>query len=522
MHQVEDFFLLPNQEHDGSSLQKTMVNFCNEYLEQLALGDAPALGARVNELANAALRLFDGDKPLEVGGAPKDKPKQDWVIAMNLGTDFGNECSIEKRTKKLQELAADTKGKPVTIVVQYAVKDSEGKFKLERFALNDGKVVKLESPGRSGGYASDVEQLLKFTNQNYPSQNLGLILDSHGTGNGGMQSDVGNMSLTELRDSVTKALKNSGHEKLDLLQFNACLMAQNGVLESTQGIARHIVASAEPEGTGTQGRDFDNKVFTELLKKPSMSASELADVAIQNARDHAQDFPTLAHFDMEKYGKFRESLDTFGEKMAKLCEDPAQLEVIRGIIRETFSYGGGSFRLSNFFQHFGGKEKFDDKPHYSPHSSPDVKPDGSPDVKPSGRPNGNPDGGWLEQLFKPPLQASELGSLVGSGLRCESGRRDLKDFVARVLLAISKGQLKDPDGSLEKAAKALLIDGTALIKSFFGEGERRRNLGGLSTFLPAGAGDDGSADPVPSTNGGWREFQQVLRKSFEKSVGKQR
>lgn len=478
MRNVEDFRFGTNTDIDVSL--QTATNFSDEYMKQLTLADTASIGYRAGEAARAALKLFDGDKPLEVGGAPREHPRQDWVIAMNLAADFGNECTIEKRTKKLQELAADTRGKPVTIVVQFAVKQKDGACKLERFALNGGKVVKLESPGRSGGYASDVEQLLKFTSQNYQTRNLGLILDSHGTGNGGMSGDTGSLSLTELRDSVTRGLRNSGHDKLDLLQFNACLMGQNGVLESTQSIARHIVASAEPEGTGAQGRDFDNRVFRELLRNPSMTAGDLADVGIRQARDMARDFPTLAHFDMEKYGKFRESLDVFGEKMAKLCKDPAQLAVIQNIIRETFAYGGGSIKFLNLFLG-GGK----DKPFL-----------------------GKPD------FIKPP-SGSDWGfqGIGGSGFRAESGRRDVKDFVARVLLAISKGQLKDEDGSLEKAAKSLLIDGTALVKSFFADGKERMNTGGLSAFLPTSATDDGFGDPMPSNTGGWRQFQQSLRDS---------
>ena len=89
----------------------------------------------------------------------------------------------------------------------------------------------------------------------------------------------------------------------------------------------------------------------------------------------------------------------------------------------------------------------------------------------------------------------------------------MKDFVARVLLAISKGQLKDEDGSLEKAAKNLLIDGTALVKSFFADGKERMNTGGLSALLPTSATDDGFGDPMPSNTGGWRQFQQSLRDS---------
>lgn len=516
MRNVEDFHFGPNADIDVSL--QTATSFSNEYMEQLALADSASFGARAGEAARAALRLFDGDKPLEVGGASRGRPRQDWVIAMNLAADFGNECTIEKRTKKLQELAAETRGKPVTIVVQFAVKQKDGACKLERFALNDGKVVKIESPGRSGGYASDVEQLLKFTNQNYQTRNLGLILDSHGTGNGGMSGDTGSLSLTELRDSVTRGLRNSGHHKLDLLQFNACLMGQNGVLESTQSIARHIVASAEPEGTGAQGRDFDNRVFRELLRNPSMTAGDLADVGIRQATDMARDFPTLAHFDMEKYGKFRESLDAFGEKMAKLCKDPAQLAVIQNIIRETFAYGGGSIKFLNLFLGGGKDNPFLGKPLLDFAKPPTPPMDFSKPPVGFGKP---PLGG----LGKPPWDGVKppIGGDWGfpgdgsSGFRAESGRRDVKDFVARVLLAISKGQLKDEDGSLEKAAKSLLIDGTALVKSFFADGKERMNTGGLSAFLPTSAHDDGFSDPMPSNMGGWRQFQQALRDSLGKA-----
>lgn len=497
------------------------------YLDRFTTTGSAALRAAQDiTLGPLFFRLFEGDKPIEVNPDPEPPVKQEWTIAMYIATDFGSECTIEKRTKKLQELAEGTKGKPVTIVVQTAAKNKDGTYDVERFALKNGAIVKLESPGKTKGYAQDVEDLLKFTTKKYESKNLCLTLDSHGSGNGGLHGDVGDMSLADLNKAVKNGLKGTGHEKLDLLQFDACLMAQNGVLESTCDITKHIVASAEPEGTGAGAANADNRQLTELLKKPKMTAGELADIFVAQSKDNP-DFKTLAHFDMEKYQKFRKSLDTFGEKLAKQCANANNLKTIRKICSETFVYGKGGFPFGFMMP----------KPPAAPGMENEAQPDswlmrrlqgllGGSKFS-SGRemqPEMPPPGYGPEYQGRPSLEprpsipsyeeSSDVHGIFGM-FRGNPNKRDLKDFVARVLLAIDKGHLTDEDGSLRQAAKDVLIDGTALTKSFYGRDERK-NLGGLSAFLPAEPTDGAKTDPVISTTGGWRDFQKILRESGAK------
>ncbi|MBY0551257.1 MAG: hypothetical protein K2W95_28510 [Candidatus Obscuribacterales bacterium] len=499
----------------------------DSYLDFLPTTGSAALRAAQDITFGPLLRLFEGDKPIEVVNPDPEPPaKQEWTIAMYIATDFGNECTIEKRTKKLQELAEGTKGKPVTIVVQTAIKNKDGTYDVERFALKNGAIVKLESPGKTKGYAQDVEDLLKFTTKKYESKNLCLTLDSHGSGNGGLHGDVGDMSLADLNKAVKNGLKGTRHEKLDLLQFDACLMAQNGVLESTCDITKHIVASAEPEGTGAGAASADNKQLTELLKKPKITASELADIFVAQSKDNP-DFKTLAHFDMEKYQKFRKSLDTFGEKLAKQCAKPDNLKTIRKICSETFVYGKGGFPFGMMMPKPPGAADNENAP--QPHGwlmrrlqglpgsgaqlpadkemPPEVPRPGLPDHprRPSLEPRSS---------ISPYEEPSESHGIFAM-FRGNPNKRDLKDFVARVLLAIDKGHLTDEDGSLRQAAKDVLIDGTALTKSFYGRDERK-NLGGLSAFLPAEPTDGAKTDPVISTTGGWRDFQKILRESGAK------
>ncbi|MFX8805410.1 hypothetical protein ABTM67_19700, partial [Acinetobacter baumannii] len=58
-----------------------------------------------------------------------------------------------------------------------------------------------------------------------------------------------------------------------------------------------------------------------------------------------------------------------------------------------------------------------------------------------------------------------------------------------------------------------LKEGESVTKSFFGRGERK-GLGGLSVYLPA----DGAHDDIAtiSSTGGWRQFQELLKKAEKK------
>lgn len=480
------------QEANSASEQK---QFSNEAFAEFTMGRTSWRDRYHRQLDEKLSKIFDGDKPLEINCGPKAQEKQNWTIAMNLQTDFGGECTIEKRTKKLQELAGQTEGKPVTIVVQASVKDEEsGKYNVERFVLKDGKVQKLKSPGESNDYGADIESLVKFATQNYPSKNLGLILDSHGHGNEGLQGDSSDVSMADLKKHVQSGLKGSGHEKLDFLQYDACLMAQNGVLEVSKDLANHVVASAQPEGVTADTAAADNTNLAALLKNPDMTPAQLADFCVEQAKD-VEGFDTLAHFDMTKYGAFRKSLDNFGDELSKIMADPEKEDVLRKIIHESFQYGS-QFSISGIFGIFGK-----DNPAQSGIDLPN-KPDKPPVSILE----------LLPQLFERPFGRPHLEGIdVGSiGRNLGNGKRDLKDFAEKVIEAIDAGKLKDESNKLKEAAKQVLKDGAELTKSYFGR-DKHKNLGGLSVFLPTSSTDNADAATI-SEAGGWRQFQQLLRK----------
>lgn len=500
----DDYYNYPESKlAKPESLERKEQGLANDLLDQFkdSIKFWKDYGKQVDD---KLLKLFDGDKPLEIAGKDKAKDKQDWLVVMNLAVDFGGECTIEKRTKKLQELAAQTEGKDVTIVVQTASKDEKtDKYTLQRFVLKDGKVTELKSPGQSQGYGNDVESLLKYATQTYGCKNLGLILDSHGNGNEGLQGDNGDISMADFKKHIESGLKGSGHDKIDFLQFDACLMAQNGVLESTQSLAHHVVASAEPEGVTADSAAADNINLAALLKNPKMTPDQLAEYCVEQAKN-VEGFDTLAHFDMAKYKSFRGALDEFGEGMSKLWKDEKQRAVIQQIIKDTFEYGGHSFRILDLF---GGKEKPLGDLQGAGRTERPPKPDSERPDKPH----------WprLDEMPKPYLH-DLLGGLPSFSRSLGTDKRDLKDFVQRVIKAIDEGKLKDEGGKIKESAEKLLKEGESVTKSFFGRG-KHSGLGGLSVYLPQAGG--GEAATI-STEGGWRQFQDLLKNQDREKLRK--
>lgn len=58
-------------------------------------------------------------------------------------------------------------------------------------------------------------------------------------------------------ETIDKGLKGSGHDKLDLLNFNSCDMATATVLDKVGQVAKNVVASAATE-LGTKTNDGQN------------------------------------------------------------------------------------------------------------------------------------------------------------------------------------------------------------------------------------------------------------------------
>ena len=113
--------------------------------------------------------------------------------------------------------------------------------------------------------------------QSYPSEHYVLILSDHGMGWLGGWTDpepyYGEMSLSDIDGALSAVLTDTGIGQLELLGFDACLMAQLETLSMAAPFARYAVASEETEpSVGWAYAAF----LGELTSNPSMSGADLA------------------------------------------------------------------------------------------------------------------------------------------------------------------------------------------------------------------------------------------------------
>lgn len=134
--------------------------------------------------------------------------------------------------------------------------------------------------------SGDVNTLVDFTiwaMQNYPADNYILVMSDHGAGwfGGYTDGDNGNedgIYLPALESALEYITSQTGVEQLDILGFDACLMAELEVWATVAPYASIGVASEETESaTGwAYGAYLDR-----LVKNPTMSAEELSKAIVE-------------------------------------------------------------------------------------------------------------------------------------------------------------------------------------------------------------------------------------------------
>ena len=146
----------------------------------------------------------------------------------------------------------------------------------------------------------------------YPAKHYALVLWSHGAAWQGLANDEtsggDNLTLPELGKALAAAQQQTGFTKLDLLGFDACLMAQLDVLQTIAPYAQVAVASAELEPT--KGWAWD-AWLSALVANPDHTATSIAEVIVKSYMSLYQrtEDVTLAAFDLTQVSAISVELD---------------------------------------------------------------------------------------------------------------------------------------------------------------------------------------------------------------------
>lgn len=158
--------------------------------------------------------------------------------------------------------------------------------------------------------------------QTYPARHYALVLWDHGSSWAGIAFDDTSgekgIRLPELAAALRTAQSQTGVERLDLIGFDACLMAQVDVLDTIAPYGNVAVASAELEPNEGWAWDVWLK---QLEADPQQDAATIGDAIVRSYGDFYQngddDTPTLAAFDLSRIETLRGDLNALSDAMLK-------------------------------------------------------------------------------------------------------------------------------------------------------------------------------------------------------------
>src|SRR5690606_34710951 len=128
---------------------------------------------------------------------------------------------------------------------------------------------------------------LAWTVDQFPADKYALIVSDHGAswpGIGGDEShDEDHLTLAEIADGIAAGLDAVGLDRLDLLGFDACLMATHEVAVAMAPVAERLLASQELE----PGHGWDYRALEAAVGGSTTDALGVAliDAFAEQARD---------------------------------------------------------------------------------------------------------------------------------------------------------------------------------------------------------------------------------------------
>ena len=152
----------------------------------------------------------------------------------------------------------------------------------------------------------------------YPADNYALIVSDHGAswpGVGGDESsEEDGLSLAEIRDGISTGLEDAGVDKLDLLGFDACLMATYEVASALAPLADRMLASQELEpGHGWDYSALD--VAADGATADELGSSLIKGFEAQAVSEETDTEITLSLVDLTRMSTVDDALSTLSSQL---------------------------------------------------------------------------------------------------------------------------------------------------------------------------------------------------------------
>ncbi len=268
-------------------------------------------------LAAAALTVGAVAAPVPGGKA--------WTIMIYMMADNDLE---EAAVEDLAEIAAASPGAAIQVVIladRGSLYSGEGAGGLpawkgaKKLSAQGKRLSVIEDWGVSDlGRPESVARFVSETIASHPAERYALVFWDHGgawTGFGVDESASSVLDILEIERGLEDGLNKAGLAKLDLLGFDACLMADFDTIARLRSFARFYLASPELE----PGHGWDYGALNLLAGKPGAGPAELGTVLAeafvkQAVAKNESGRAMLSLVDLAKFGALETAVEDFARQ----------------------------------------------------------------------------------------------------------------------------------------------------------------------------------------------------------------
>lgn len=202
----------------------------------------------------------------------------------------------------------------------------------------------------------------------FPADHVAVIISDHGAGwEGAVEDDTHNkfMSLSDIKKALAKAVEVGG-KKLDILGWDACLMAMAEVGYELKDFAKYMVASEQLEGAdGWPYGSIFGKALSDVLKvaqqmmliNVDVEPKDLATMIVKAAANFTHSIRTLSAVDLEKANLVAEKTNSLAQAIMNNAQD---FKTVKSIISNTERFYGTFRDLGHFAQQLANAQVSDD------------------------------------------------------------------------------------------------------------------------------------------------------------------
>lgn len=313
-----------------------------------SLGHAPAAPA----FTRAAQPTPASEQPpadqVSLGNGTESKPAKKWTVMVWSASDNNLYSYMQKDIDEAEQVGSTDK---LNVVVET---DHGPKWfgQVKRYELQPDDTSGIKSPVKAKLGKADMadpnrlSDFIQWSMKNYPAENYFLVISDHGAGWMGACSDDGSdswMSLPEIEAGLKDAREKTGR-KLDVVGFDACLMASAEVAHQLRNETSYLVGSQETEGgAGWQynrvlSKDMLADTDKQLRTKLDFTPRELAANVVKMAAGNQGDLPTMTALDTSKAGAVTEAVKNFGQAIVDGAISSRQLREAKGQTQAFYEY----------------------------------------------------------------------------------------------------------------------------------------------------------------------------------------